>query len=515
MSQLRLEGMAEPFFISYSVIERHDYNVSASLGGVVSRSEFHRRVGLPRVLVGNYHRNNAKVGVARQVTPTTTSLHDNATGIPITIWRSLDDMYKHSTESYKAYLAVLQQQTRTPEEEALPDFEQKRPVEMILQPIAVNINKTYWDDYVRKASEVAKQFPDILNSNVTLSARNFMTYTYNTEGSRLAIPVTYYQLRFSASVRTDDGQDLSHTIWVENATVEQMPDIAGFSNQCKFMIENLLKLRDAPIISEAYNGPVLFEGEAVGEIFRRVFFANNRLIASPRTVQPAGGNPQQQAQSGNDFELMQGRRVMSRNITIKSITGQEFYNGQRLNGYYPIDSEGVVPDKELMLIENGVLRNMLNGRTPTLKFPNSNGHGRFDFSNNSWRVLPGNILITGNETLSNQELRQKLIETAIDEDLDYAYVIKRYFFGINLMYRLYVADGREELVRGAVISDDANLRPFNRILGVSGNQLMMSFGEAQATMIYPDAILIEEMQITRTPNIQFNRPFIVPKPNLN
>ena len=458
-------------------------------------------------------RNTAKAGGLRSFQPAVTSLHENATGVPISIWRGLDDMYKDAAERYKAYLAILQQQTQTEEEKNLPDFEQVKQVNMILEPIAVNIDKKYWENYLRRSSEAAKQYPEIINSSVMFVARNIMSYTYNTEGSRYAVPVIFYHVRFTASARAKDGQDLSHTIWAEGSTFEQMPDLATFTNQCKTAMESLLKLKDAPVIDDAYSGPVLFEGTAVKDIFRRAFFSNNKLCAAPRMIQPVN-NPQAQAQGGsNDFELMLNKKVIARSITVKSITGQEFYNGQRLNGYYPVDAEGVVPDKELILIEDGVLRNMLNGRKPTKKIQNSNGHVRYDYNTNQWQVMPGNILITSNQTFSNEELRKKLLEAAKEEDLDYAYIVKLYSGGVRYLYKIYVADGREELVRGAIISDDANLKAFKRILGASNRERIDSDNELQTTMIYPDAVLFEEMDITRMPNIEFKKPYIVPKPN--
>jgi hypothetical protein len=507
-TELRMEGMASPFFISYSIIDRQDFSISASLGTIAGNSESRQRRGVPMLLVGDYLRNNLNTP-PRQVTPPLTSLYDNATGIPITIWGNLDGVYKAAVEQYQSKIAIQKQQTQTEEEKNLPDFLQTPPVNMVLPPAKFDFNRTYWENFLRKASETAKRYPDILTSNVSLNAQNVMIYTYNTEGSRYAVPSTFYQLIFTANTRAADGQELTHTIYVENASFEQMPDLATFTNQCKTLMENLLKLKDAPVIDDAYSGPVLFEGSAVERIFRQALFNNNKLAAAPKMVQPQ----QQGSQGGNDFEMMLNKKVMSRNITVKSITGQEFYKGQRLNGYYPVDAEGVVPDKELVLIENGVLRNMLNGRKPTKKIGQSNGHTRYDYNANNLRVMPGNILITSNQTYSNDELRKLLFAAAKEEDLDYAYIVRQYEGGINMMYRIYLADGREELVRGATISDDANLKTFKRILGASDREQMVSFGSVQTTVIVPDGLLFEEMDITRMPNIEFKKPYIVSKPN--
>ena len=517
---LKMEGTPPPFFISYSVLDIYSYNLTASLGSITGYRENHFRRGIPTLLVGDYMRNNLNLAGAQfYYQPAPTSLYDNASGIPITIWKDLDAAYKNAVEQYKTKMAVLQQQSQTKEEQELPDFEQTQPVNIVLQPLPVDFDKAYWENYLRKVSETANRFPDILSSSVALNMRNVMAYTYNTEGSRYAVPSTFYQLTFTANTRAADGQDLTHTIWLENAALKQMPDVETFSNRCKTVMENLVNLKNAPVIDDAYCGPVLFEGGAVGRIFEQTFFANNKLSADPKLIQSGVNNnytyynfnaPPQQG--GNELELMLNKKVISRSITIKSVTGQEFYDGQRLNGYYPVDAEGVVPDKELTLIENGVLRNMLNGRRPTLKIRHSNGHVRYDFGSGNFRVMAGNILITSNQTFSNEELRKKLLAAAKEEDLEYAYIVKQYEHGLNLMYKIYVADGREELVRGATVSD-LNLRTFKRILGASDKEQIGSYGETQMTLIYPDALLFEEMDVTRIPNIEFRKPYVVPKPN--
>jgi len=516
-ASLKEEGMEPPFFISYTVLDIYNYNLSASLGNISSYGEYHNRRGVPTLLVGNYMRNNLKLsGGQNYFNRSVTSLYENTPGIALTIWNDLDKEYKTAIEQYKTKMAILQQQTQTKEEETLPDYEQVKPVDIILQPIPVNFDKAYWENFLRKASEVAKQYPDILSSNVSFYLRNTMSNTYNTEGSRYAVPSTFYQLIFTANTRAGDGQELNNTLYTENATFEQMPDIETYIKECKKLMEDLIKLKNAPVIDEAYSGPVLLEGKAVEYFFRSALFSNGKLYAAPKLVQQNTnnyyyGNNNNASTQGNDFELMLNKKVISRSLTVKSITGQEFYKGQRLNGYYPVDIEGVVPAKELVLIENGVLRNMLNGRTPTLKFPNSNGHVRYDFNNGSLRIMPGNILITCNQTYSNDELRKKLLEAAKEEDLEYAYIIHDIF--LNLISKIYVADGHEELVRGATISDLGNLKVFKRIIGASDKEQIYSFDGTQSTVIYPDAMLFEEMDINRTPNIEFKKPYIVPKPN--
>ena len=110
-----------------------------------------------------------------------------------------------------------------------------------------------------------------------------------------------------------------------------------------------------------------------------------------------------------------------------------------------------------------------------------------------WQVMPGNILMTCNQTFSKEELRKKLLDTAREEELEYAYIVTDGY----LIYKVYVADGREELVKEANFSDATNIKSFERILGASDKMQIYSVNSEQTTYICPEALLFEEITITR------------------
>jgi hypothetical protein len=157
---------------------------------------------------------------------------------------------------------------------------------------------------------------------------------------------------------------------------------------------------------------------------------------------------------------------------------------------------------------------MLNGRTPTKKFQHSNGHMRMHLNYMNPRIGPGNVLFTSNDTYSPDELKAKLLSTAKEEDLDYAYIVRRYRGNGPLsIYRIYVADGREELLRGAILPD-FNIRSYKRMLGASDREFFYNTHSSGnfATYIVPEALLFEELEVSRNNNITFKKPFIVPQP---
>jgi hypothetical protein len=434
-------------------------------------------------------------------------MDDDAKGIAIAIWGDMDRLYKNAAESYEAKQATKAQQKLDDEEASLPDMEQTQPVNILLPPLKTNFDKDYWSNYVRKASEITNKYPDITASSVDVLTRNVMSYTYNTEGTQIAVPHSYHMVHLYINTMTDDGQEMNRNLYIEHSDFKDMPSLETFIDTCEVVINKLLKLRSAPIIDEAYSGPVLFEGIAVVEPFQQFFFTTGALNASRKPVGQSGG--------GNSIEMIKDKKLISRSLSIKSLSGTETYKGTKLEGYLPVDDDGVVPDKELFLVENGVLKNMLNGRTPTKKFQHSNGHARLSFHSHSVRIIPGNILLSSNNTYGHAELKKKLLDAAKEEDFEYAYIVRYYKTDGSPceVYKVYLSNGHEELVRG-VTFPDFNMKSFKRILGASDKEYFYhtyNYG-VLTTYIVPEALLFEELEITRDNNINFKQPFIAPQP---
>jgi hypothetical protein len=501
-SGLKIDKLRPPFFINYSVVDYKSVNIMATLGALSQSVENSQRLGIPNLLVGDYNRNNSNYRQGSM--PQLVSIDNNPQGIATAIWEGLDRMYKDAAESYEAKVSVIAQQNLEADELNLPDLEKTAPANMILEPVKVNMDKNYWENYAKKSSEILKKYPEIINSSVSINITNTLSYTYNTENTQLVVPASYYGLHLNVYTITADGQELSDDLFFEHSDFAQLPTLQLFIDTCESFIRYFIKLKNAPIINEAYSGPVLFEGMAVAEPLHTYFF-QSALIANRK---PIGG------QGGNNTEMMLDKKLISRSLTIKSLSGTETYNGKKLEGYYPVDAEGVAPDKELVLVEKGVLKNMLNGRTPTKKFQHSNGHTRISFNTMSPRIIPGNVLLSSNDTYSPENLKKKLIAAAKEEDLDYAYIVRRYRGNGPLsIYRIYVADDREELLRGAILPD-FNVKSYKRVLGASSQELIYNtnaFG--RFTMyIVPSGLLFEELEVSRNNNITFKKPFIVPQP---
>ena len=135
-----------------------------------------------------------------------------------------------------------------------------------------------------------------------------------------------------------------------------------------------------------------------------------------------------------------------------------------LNGHYFFDDEGV-PAQRATLVDAGVLKGFLFGRTPARGLLHSNGHGRRQ-EGRPLVARQGNLVLEPSETVPVATLRARLIADAKEQGRAYGlrFVdIQGGFtdtsrFGTQgfkvmptLVYRVYV-DGRpDELIRGVDI----------------------------------------------------------------
>jgi hypothetical protein len=189
-----------------------------------------------------------------------------------------------------------------------------------------------------------------------------------------------------------------------------------------------------------------------------------------------------------------------------------------------------------------------------MKNGNSNGHNSFAISDGALTGTLGSgvIELTSTDTKSYAELKAALIAAAKEEDYEYAYIVRKManpmagvpglsafvpssntgVFGISkpvYIYRINVADGKEELVRSAKIAD-LSLKSFKRIVGVADTQEVYNTLQkgkqggfstyqsrfnlvgAPATFIVPKAIVFQELEVEKDKDIVLKKETIVPSP---
>jgi hypothetical protein len=136
----------------------------------------------------------------------------------------------------------------------------------------------------------------------------------------------------------------------------------------------------------------------------------------------------------------------------------------------------VVPSDELVLVDKGILRTLLNDRVPTLKVKASNGHSRPALSRGGSffaQKAPGVSQVSFADGPPWASFRKEVLREAAENGLTEVYAVRKLLKqnpGMNremayaaskssglsqpvAIYRVSVKTGEEQLVRAAVISD--------------------------------------------------------------
>lgn len=492
MKDLRYKGFESPFYISYSIKDINQYEVAATLGALLRSNANRNRLKNIRVLVGDYEFNDESLDnnnfSAPEANEIQLPLDDDYYGIRRALWVTTDYIYKSAARQYKKNLETLKEKNKTIAEMPHRTFA-KTPVEKIFRSKpAYAFDKINVEKYVKELSAVFSDYPRIEYSTAYLSFVDGYSYFVNSEGSIGITPVSFASLQVFAQRKTTEGETIFDQILNQTFSPDDFPEVEKLKADIKKLCE-ALSAEPIKVFDDEYSGPVLLVGKPVADMFSSTLFSSrDALIASD--VLPDNRGHRQDQSSTIDSKI--GKPITGDIINVKARTTLKSFNQTPLMGSYDIDEEGVVPPAELALIENGILKNLLNNRSLIKLSESANGHSSG----------PGVIDVYLNRSSSLKELKDNLIAEAKKENLEYAIIMSA---GSDdpvagmLMTRVSVADGKEELLRGAFLQP-INLKNLKDVLGGSKNQKAFNIqngAEKRTSFIVPEAILLKDLEVRK------------------
>ena len=506
------------YFISYMVADREYCEVSGSNGALLSSSENRGRWLEVQTRVGTYQLDDThKLG---DRTPSWTSPGSTVTvddDIPVLrreIWRETDRQYRAASEALIKVKTSQQVQVQTAEG-AAPDFSHEAPHTSIGPRVEIHVDRKPWEERVRKYTAEFSKSPAVLNSIATFTALAMNQYQVNSEGTKLAFGQIHYRLELYVQSKAPDGMDINRYANFDWLDPKDAPDEKTVLARIHTMIDETQALDKAPLV-DPYAGPALLTGRAAAVFFHEVF--GHR----------AEGFRQKDINEGQTFTSKIGEKILPDFISIKDDPTEAQFSGQMLLGHYSFDDEGV-QSRNVSLVDHGVLKTFLMSRSPLVNVPNSNGHGRRQLG-----FVPearqGNLIVSSTRTLTNDQLRQKLIELIKAQGKPFGLLIDDIAGGFTftgrgqpqifqvlplVVYKVY-PDGRpDELVRGVdivgtpllaltkIVATGDTPDVFNGYCGAES-------GSVPVSAVAP-AILTSEMEVQKK-ETSTDKPPILPPP---
>lgn len=485
-AHLKMENVPAPYYIDYRLTDTDEYNMEAAYGAL--RISTHVRARYIRVVVrvGDYKQDSyfgPGIGIVNFA-----PLEENRESLRWQLWDATDKAYKIASQALAAKRAMLSQYAAG---QPFDDFARATPVQSIEPLAAIDFDAKAWEKTIEKASALYRSDPkvEMLSSLARCWAVN--QYFLNTEGTVTRHGYTGCFVDTTGSTQAADGMRLSDDAPYRSASPQALPGEEQVLADAAKMLARLKALREAPVVDEDYQGPVLFSPDAASEVFDSLI-GSNVLGRRPR--------PGDSARTTGPFASSYKTRVLPASVSVIDDPTMATFEGTVLQGHYAFDDEGV-PAMKVPVIVNGILTNYLIGREPIQDFPQSNGHGRAGPGQPPAPSV-GVLQIESKEPLSPAQMKQKLIDICRQDNLAYGYYLAETAGVQNtsprLLYRVYVKDGREELVRGAVFNE-LDTRALRNDLVAVGNDPVVSNreGTVARTIISP-SILIDEIEVKRT-----------------
>jgi predicted Zn-dependent protease len=506
-----------PYYLSYSVSDASGVSIRAEYGALAESTASRVRVADVQVRLGSPALDNTH-GAHRATAVNTMQLPlaDDREALARSLWLATNTGYGTALENYLR--VKTEAEVRAKEEDTSPDFSQEVPETHIgKQAAPVAVDRALWERRIRALSQVFREFPDVYQNAVIMTAQSETDYFASSEGSRVVTPHEQARIVVVAATRAEDGMELYREQTFEAETVAGLPPQAELEAAMRELGKSLEELRIAPV-TEPFDGPAILSGRAAAVFFHEVL--GHRLE----------GQRQRGDEEGQTFTKDVGKPVLPSFLSVADDPTMTKFGKTWLSGSYEFDDEGEKAQR-VDLIDDGVLKTFLMSRLPIASFSSSNGHGRAEVGH-----VPtgrqGNLIVTSTKSVPEAELRKELIEEAKKQGKPYGLYFEDISSGFAVtqrsspqafqviplvVWRVYV-DGRpDELVRGVSIVGTP-LAAMKRIVA-TGDKSEVFNGECGAesgtvpvSAVAP-AMLLSEMETQRQPQ-GTDRPPILPKPGV-
>lgn len=467
IGNLKLGEHPTPYFASFTGKQSKFINVYGAFGALDRTDRSNGRNLSVDVRVGDYKFDSSGSSGSYFSSPYDAyygdrmmSLDDDYDSIRRALWLQCDSKYKRAIEDLEKKKAVLRQK----KVDNLPDsFMKVEPVVSVLPVVSQNVDASRWETIVRTVSREFRSNPAIVDCRVVYENRDDIRWFLNSEGSKNREQEFNSYIYMNATAQAKDGMRVSDFALFATRHDKDLPSMEELLAAARKLSDNVVKLSHAPLIEE-YNGPILFEKQAAAEFFAQT-------LAPHLVVSQESAFERRNKKSEAD---MLGKRILPKFINIVDNPLVDNFHGKPLKCNYVVDDEGVKA-KTISLVEHGTLKTLCSGRTPSKGIRESNGHFR------EGKAKTSQLFITSDESKSPEELRKQLIQIGKDTGLSHVMIARKIvnpavmgmdiesslsaifsFMGSSrrdidiapptLLYRVSVADGSEELVRGARFS---------------------------------------------------------------
>lgn len=508
LKELRVKGSPDPYYVAFKLSRTLETQAHASFGEAYPRGPQTDTLGALVMLAAGtprsdslgfdsdrfYYRPGYDFNIAQSYA-----------GIRQALWMLADQGYMEASDAYEKKQAYKRQKNLT---DKLPDFIRAPQASFVEDiPAFAPPPVEELENLARTLSAKGGSIAYLEDFSVKIHSGREEIYYLNSDGGFYQLARPYGGVALSARFRNRDGykEELFRKIRLADSS---LPDKKELEKQTDEFLAELDKVYNAKK-AEPYLGPVLLKPQAASGFLSTLFIRNMRnikpLLSAQRENDPTAGL----------FRDKTGMRVMSNVIDVYDKPLLRSYKGKPLDGFMPVDDEGVAP-KELTLVSAGRLRELPLSRRPAKEGNQSNGHARMGWGTNPREALT-NVFVEAKQPLSDAEMEAKLLSRCRELELEYCYVLTRFPEGgnslqteaVNAAERIYTKDGRKEPVFGVKIAG-LTTRSLRDILAAGTDEEVAYASDSynRPFSVVTPSLLVDEIEILPDEKKADRRPFI-------
>ena len=556
VTRLQIAGLEKPFYIEYRLLDLDIRNVAASFGALQSSSLSRERFMIVGVRVGDYHFDNSNfvseegfrgfLGSAGQV-----GIDRDYTSLRQDLWLATDQAYKEALDQLARKKAFLRSLAKPPD---IDDFSKEPPVVFVQPHAEPDWTSRNWEEEARTASAVFRGYPDLYSTRLNYYMVYATSYLMSSEGTLIRKTQSLASIEAALDTQSSDGVALHDFYATYAQKPADLPDGKAVAQALENTSRELLALRASPSIQD-FVGPMLFDPQAAGALLAQALGPSLSGARPPLSMLPVFDQMMERMGGRSEWSGRLGTRVLPQGVSLVDDPTSKDFQGKPLLSGYEVDDEGIRAQK-VALVDNGVLRNLLMSRRPGPDFDHSNGHARSALLSDP-RPASTNLFFQASETLSPTDLKKKFLDICRADGHEWCLEVKRMdnpalssqrqedfndvIAGLAagaaagdrlplVVYRVYVADGREELVKSVRLTG-LTLRLLRNIAGIGNDAAaynymqsasagfagtaLGAFGTAQGGMpssIVAPSLLLEEVEARGARGERQRAPILPPPP---
>jgi predicted Zn-dependent protease len=505
--ELKIPGTPQPqrpYYVEYRLLDLDVREVVAEFGTLLSSSRTRNRFMDVEARIGGYKLDSSNFisddGFRGFIGPTgSVGIDRDYDSLRQDLWIATDQAFKAAVETYsrkQAYLSSLARQSD------IDDFAKATPLQLIDPLVTPEWSNRNWEQEARETSAALRAFPQVYESRVTYYLVYATEYLLTSEGTEIRTNRCYAAIESGMNTLADDGMQINHMYATYAPKPADLPGVDAVRKALNVTGTELMAMRAASPAQD-YTGPVLFEARAAAPLLAEVLTPTINGARPPVSFTPVMEQLLTGLGGKSDWVGRMGARVLPAGVSLTDDPGAREFHGTPLLGGYAVDDEGVRAEK-VNIVDNGNVKALLMSRRPGPDSDQSNGHGRSAFLNDAKPTM-SNLFFKSTETQSPADLKKKLLDECRSEKLDYCMVVREMdnpsisllhpddfsellaSFGGGagtgdrlplIVYKIYPADGREEMVRGARIIG-LNTRMLRNLGGIGNDDFVYNYMQSQ------------------------------------